>query len=367
MGGMERLNQHIALELAAKVSLGVVGPPGCRASMPRGVDVLETGSARLGRFLLGATLEGLRSTFCRRFDWVLAGSGVTAPIAWIASRLSRARYAVYLHGLDIVVPHPIYRRLWLPLIRRVDLCLVNSRNTAELAVRAGVPAQRIRVLHPGVELTSPKAPAAAAAWRERYGLAGKKVMLSVGRLTRRKGLLEFVELSTPAIVAEDPRAVLLVIGNEAPDALVGNAQGISSEIRQAASRQGLEDHLILLGPSNEADLEAAYEGADVLVFPVRSLPHDVEGFGMVAVEAATHGLPTVAFSVGGVSDAVETGVSGWLVEPGDYAAFAGRINDVLSPKASPVTPESCRRFSERFAWPLFGQRLLDHLGIARSR
>jgi phosphatidylinositol alpha-1,6-mannosyltransferase len=366
VGGMERLNHHVILELARRADLEVVGPPGCRASLPAEVAVHEAGSSGLGPFLLGAAWQTLRAALRRRFDWMFAGSGLVAPLVLIAARLRRARCVVYLHGLDIVVPHPVYRWVWLPLIRRFDLCLANSRNTAELAVRAGVPADRIGVLHPGVELLPALSPDVAEAWRRRYDLVGRRIMLSVGRLTRRKGLLEFVESALPGIVAHDPQAVLVVIGNEAPDALVGRAEGISAQIRRTASRHGLDAHVIFLGVCDEAELAAAYHGSDALVFPVRQIAGDVEGFGMVAVEAAAHGLPTVAFSVGGVSDAVAPGVSGWLVEPGDYQAFAACTLDALSP-AKAVSPDNCRRFAEQFAWSAFGDRLWDHFGMIHNR
>ncbi|WP_209619907.1 glycosyltransferase family 4 protein [Frateuria flava] len=361
IGGMERLNHHLVLELSNRADLEIVGPPGCRTSMPLGVSVREAGSSSLRGYLMGAARQTLYAALGQRFDWVLAGSGLVAPLALMAARLRRSKCAVYLHGLDIVVRHPTYQRVWLPLIRRFDLCLANSRNTAVLAAQAGIPADRIRVLHPGVELESELTADAATNWRARHGLQERPVMLSVGRLTPRKGLLEFVQSVLPVIVGRHPKAVLVVIGNEAPDALAGRAEGITAQIRSTAEKLGLASNLIFLGMCDQAELNAAYQGSDVLVFPVRQMAGDVEGFGMVAVEAAAHGVPTVAFSVGGVSDAVEPGVSGWLVEPGDYAAFAERTLDALSPARS-VRPDGCRRFARQFAWPVFGEQLWELLG-----
>jgi phosphatidylinositol alpha-1,6-mannosyltransferase len=78
---------------------------------------------------------------------------------------------------------------------------------------------------------------------------------------------------------------------------------------------------------------------------------------MVALEAAAHGLPTVAFAAGGVADAVADGVSGRLVAPGDYDAIGAAIEDWLIRGHDGVDPSSCRRYAADFAWPLFGERL----------
>lgn len=366
VGGMERLNLHIVQALASHADVTVVGPAGCADSLPRGVRASETRSSRLGRFLLGAFWRATRAALRERFDWLLAGSGLTAPIVWFAARVRGGRCAVYLHGLDIVVPHRVYRWLWLPLIRRMDLCLTNSLNTARLAEQAGVPAARIRILHPGVDMVTTPPREAAVAWRDRQGLAGRKVMLSVGRLTRRKGLLEFVERTLPTVVAEHPDAALVVIGNEAPDALAGSALGISREIHRAAERLGLSENLRLLGACDQAELEAAYAAADVLVFPVKEVKGDVEGFGMVALEAAAHGLPTVAFGAGGVPDAVSHGMSGWLVSPGDHQAFATYLVQVISGGASTINAGTCRSVAEKFAWPVFDKQLRHLLALSST-
>jgi len=105
-------------------------------------------------------------------------------------------------------------------------------------------------------------------------------------------------------------------------------------------------------------LHDAYFGADLHVFPVRDLPGDTEGFGMVAIEAAAHGLSTVAYATGGVIDAVWEGQSGRLIPPGDAAGFA---QAVLATLAAPLAPEGSRTFAQGFAWDEFGRRITESL------
>jgi phosphatidylinositol alpha-1,6-mannosyltransferase len=111
-----------------------------------------------------------------------------------------------------------------------------------------------------------------------------------------------------------------------------------------------------LGKVDDATLGQAYRSSRVHVFPVLDLPGDMEGFGMVALEAAAHGLPTVAFAVGGIPDAVSPEVSGLLITPGDYAALATGIIALLAGERPDITAQSCRDFAAGFAWSRFGER-----------
>jgi phosphatidylinositol alpha-1,6-mannosyltransferase len=292
----------------------------------------------------------------RKFDLIVAGSGLTAPLAWWASRRAHGRFVVYLHGLDIIAPSAIYQRCWLPFIRRADLVLVNSRNTCRLAVERGIPERVIEILHPGTELPGPD-PEAGRAFRTENGLGDRPLLLSVGRLTPRKGLAEFISRALPAIIAESPDALLLVIGADASDAVRRAGGSQQARIMRSAEEAGVSAAVRILPPCDDATLSAAYYAANVYIFPVLDLPGDVEGFGMVAIEAAAHGLPTVAFAVGGVADAVAEGVSGSLAEAGDYVAFATLVHQWLASRNQQRIRERCSEAVSGCGWDSFGEKL----------
>jgi len=200
--------------------------------------------------------------------------------------------------------------------------------------------------------TIPK-PDRLLAFRAAHGLGDAPLLLSVGRLTARKGLREFVTEVLPRIVAKRADARLLVIGDAPANALFGQAQTPAS-IQAAAATAGVAQHVLFLGKVSEEELATAYQAAQVHVFPIRALPNDPEGFGMVAIEAAAHGLPTVAYATGGVPDAVAHGQSGYLVPPGDAAAFADAVLRLLN---MPLDEAGIRAFAGGFAWEVFGEKV----------
>lgn len=363
-GGMERLNWHMAQELSRNAEVRVIGPDGSAALAPRGVRVMEVPLRPLWKFLLRARALARTQARVWKPDLVLAGSGLTAPIALSAARLCGAKTAAYVHGLDIAVKHPVYRALWLPALRRMDRVIANSRATAGLAREAEIEPERIGIVHPGVELPAqlPEAEAVAR-FRAEHDLGDRPLLLSVGRLSARKGLREFVSDALPRIVAAQPNVMLLIVGDAPKNALHAHAQ-TPDNIREAAGQVGVAGNVRFLGTVTDQALGVVYRAASAHVFPIRQILGDPEGFGMVAVEAAAHGLPTVAFATGGVVDAVAQGQSGRLISPGDYDAFADAVLRTLHER--PALGGGCIAFAQSFAWPAFGEQVAAQLGAANS-
>ncbi|GAB6068652.1 glycosyltransferase family 4 protein [Methylothermus subterraneus] len=359
-GGMERLNWHLAAELARRGPVRVVAPSGAAAHAPAGVEVAEVPGKPLWRFLSAALRVGMREARRFRPDVVLAGSGLTAPMTLAAARSGGALAAAYVHGLDLTVRHLVYRALWLPAIRRLDRVIANSHATANLALAIGVAEPRLTIVYPGVALPAwdeTERRALRQRFRAEHDLGERPLLLSVGRLTARKGVGRFVREVLQAIAREIPEVGLVIVGDVPKEALAARTE-TPAMILEAAKAAGVAENVRILGFVPEAVLKAAFFAADVHVFPVRHLPDDPEGFGMVAVEAAAHGLPTVAYATGGVVDAVAEGISGRLVPPGDGAGFARAVIEVLK---RPPAAEGIREFAARFTWPRFGQAVFEAL------
>lgn len=357
VGGMEMLSWKLTQHLPAGWSLLLAGPWGASASCPPALRVLEAPASPYPLFLAVTLIRAAAAARRYRVDYVVAGSGAVAPLARLAARAAGCGYAVLVHGLDLVIRSRLYRWCFLPSIRAADAVIANSRNTRRLAVNSGVPEARVHVLNPGVD----PPPEGGADFRQEFGLGARPVILFLGRLVPRKGLVEFIEHALPAILERIPDAVFVIAGSEPRHALFHKA-GVLQRIREAVARRGVAGHVLLTGALADAMADAALGTAEVCVLPLVETPGDVEGFGIVALEAAAHGTPTVAFRLGGVEDAIADGVSGYLVAPGDYAALAGRITGLIAGAGTAVvSADSCRAVAGRFTWDAYAQHLLQVL------
>jgi phosphatidylinositol alpha-1,6-mannosyltransferase len=173
----------------------------------------------------------------------------------------------------------------------------------------------------------------------------------------RKGLAEFLENAWPLIIDAQPNAILLIVGDTPDHAVLQDARSVE-RLMAAIERYG-KDTVRFLGVVDDKTLWECYAAADVLVFPLVRMKGDVEGFGMVAIEAAACGTPTVAFSVGGVVDAVADSISGSLVPEGDYESFAEAVVSVC--RGLRPSTFDCRNHALEFSWEAHGRKLLTVL------
>lgn len=359
LGGMERLNLNLVKELYKRFDVRLVSIEGAQDYTPDGLLVYPVISRPLSSFLLSACWKSISVSKEWRPDVIVAGSGLVAPLAVIASWFSGARVVTYVHGLDITYDQFLYRSLWRLMIKKSDVLVANSNPTARLAKEyLGISEGDAAVVSPGVTLPDPcnflsvsDRQVARIDLCNKYNLNAGPILLSVGRLAKRKGLLEFVVEVLPEVVRNYPDVNFLIIGDAPTDSLNASIQTKES-IQTAADFAGVGHVLRFLGRVSDDELNLAFQLSDVHVFPVRDLVNDPEGFGMVAIEAAAYGLPTVAYSTGGVVDAVKDGVSGFLVEPGDSREFK---NALIKTLCSPLDTENIRRYALDFSWDKFGE------------
>lgn len=352
-GGIERLMAHTVTELLPEWSCDVIGPAGC-ATHVAGANVVAALPAGYAGFLAGALARALAVSRAG-YGLCVASSGLMAPLARLAAWKSHCPYVVWVHGLDLAYRATAYRATFLPAIRAADHVVANSRHTAELALAVGVARERLSVILPGAEIAAPVPEETVQRLAVRLGLSGHPLMLFVGRLVERKGIVEFVAEVLPRVRAAVPEVRLLVVGAEP-----GLGQAASGPYRErilaAARTAGVQQAVVLAGELGDDDVRAAYAAADVLVFPALERPGDVEGFGMVIVEAAAQGTPAVAFGLGGIPDALSPR-NGVLVAPGDYAGFADAAIGALQGRLP--DPALCREHARVYSWERYGARVRE--------
>lgn len=207
---------------------------------------------------------------------------------------------------------------------RLDALTYLGSYTRRLIGRALRPADRGKLvrLHPGVDPDRFAPDSGGPARRASLGLAQRPVVICVSRLVRRKGQDTLVR-AMPAILRRVPDAVLLIVG-DGPD---------GARLRAMTDAHGLGEHVRFVGSVPDADLASWYGVGDVFAMPCRTRRRglDVEGLGMVFLEASACGLPVVAGDSGGAPDAVLDGITGRVVDgesPGGVAhIIAGLLDD----------------------------------------
>lgn len=230
-----------------------------------------------------------------------------------------------------------------------------SAFTREQLVGFGVKSDHITVIHPGAPAPRPLPPERLAEVRHRFVLNDGPVILAVGRLIARKNHRTLV-CALPRVLERFPKAVLVIAG-----------QGpLTYVITREAWRCGVRNQVRLLAGLTDEDIAALYQVCDVFALPtgdglLQERRGQVEGFGLVFVEANAYGKPVVAGRSGGVVDAVLDGETGLLVEPNDPDAVADAICTILQDAdlARRLGENGRRRVERELNWTVFTKRLLE--------
>ncbi|WP_296284707.1 glycosyltransferase family 4 protein [uncultured Acinetobacter sp.] len=354
---MERLNWHIADELSNAHQVMLISHTDARETAPLKTAFYSVPLNPLPLFLILAFFKTLWVCLIKRPDILFAGSGLTAPIVVFWAKIFRKKSIVYIHGLDIGTNNKFYNLFWIPFIKKANVVIANSSATYNICVKKKIKPTKLSIIHPGVSFPPlPINMKLVQQLKEQYQLNGKKVLISVGRLTQRKGLNEFIGYSFPQIVKNIPNVVLIVIGDTPNQSLKKTLQS-KELILSTAQKHDIHDKIIFTGNINDDQiLSSFYYLTDIHIFPVKYIVEDPEGFGMVAIEAAAHGTPTIAFATGGIIDAVKNNESGYLVETKDYVNLSTKVIKLLSSQ-SKISNESCQNFATNFSWENMGKKL----------
>jgi phosphatidyl-myo-inositol dimannoside synthase len=288
--------------------------------------------------------------------------GASAPLGLMAPALRRAgagRLLGMTHGHEAAWAQlPGSRRLLHRIGAGTDvLTYLGEYTRSRIAAAVGPEAAaRMAQLPPGVDEKTFHPESGGAAVRERLGLADRPVVVCVSRLVPRKGQDTLIR-ALPRILAKVPDAVLLIVGGgpyRADLEKLADATGVGADVR-------------FTGAVPWEELPAHYGAGDVFAMPCRTRRGglDVEGLGIVYLEASATGLPVVAGDSGGAPDAVLEGKTGYVVPGGSAEAVADRLVELL-------LDEGLRRrmgargrawVEESWRWDLLAGRLAELLRV----
>ncbi|HUZ89581.1 MAG TPA: glycosyltransferase [Candidatus Acidoferrales bacterium] len=239
------------------------------------------------------------------------------------------------------------------IARRADSLVVSTASEGEdLVNEYGADPDRIAIVSPGVNLRT-FAPLGRETALRRLGRSGQRIMLFVGRLERLKGVDIILRGFALAADRRHPSARLVILGED-------SEPGSSSErarLMQVTRELGLEGRAEFLGPVDQSELAVWYAAAEACLIPSYS-----ESFGLVGLEAQACGTPVIASNLAGFATVVRDGVTGYLVDGPDPAAYAQRIGRMLGdPELSTSMGRRGTMLAQCFSWSRTVDSLLDGL------
>lgn len=266
-------------------------------------------------------------------------------IAYLIKRRHGVPYAVILHGMDaaLALSGPARKRSAAKrVLGAASIVAVNSDHTAGLARALGAEASKIMKVMPspgtvsGIEV----AEAARQAVRREYAADREAMVLASGRLVVRKGF--DTAIAAVLELRRRGRRVRLVIAGNGPDA---------ERLKRMVEISGDRDAVVFVIQPDDQEMAALFAACDLYVMVPRGLGPDVEGFGIVYLEANAFGKPVIGSRSGGVPEAVIDGRTGLLVPPNDPAALADAVEKLVSDRelAAKLGEAGRRRVIEEFS------------------
>lgn len=277
----------------------------------------------------------IKGAFQRNITNIHLGDNFMLPIGILLKKILNCKLSITLYGLELTYPNKLYNSLFVKPINKCDKIIAISKATKQEAVKQGISKDKISVIPCGVnpeEFKIKESKQEAKRLIEKkynLNLKNKKVLLTVGRLVKRKGVEWFI------------REVFPKLNNNYAYLISG--EGIERENIERAIKEKNLSSVYLLGRTDFPTLKLLYHASDIFVMPNIKVEGDMEGFGIVALESSSSGLPVVASDIEGIKDAVIQGKTGLLVKEKNPEDFIKAIR-----KAKSIRVNS--KLVSRFSW-----------------
>jgi len=269
-------------------------------------------------FLPYATLRAIFTI--HKYDVLLLGSGLLGITGWIVKKITSKPVVAVTHGLDLTYDRKWYQKLWVrTFIPYLDKLIAVGNETVRAGAERGIPENNFVFIPNGIDTEKYFAPHKREELAKILGtdIAEKYVLLTSGRLARRKGVAWFIRNVMPKL----DEKILYAVAGDGPD-----KQNISDAIKET----GLEKSVFLLGRVSDEVRDTLFNTCDLFIQPNIRIKGDMEGFGISVIEAASCQIPVVVSKLEGLQDAIKDGENGFLVEPENPDAYVSKINTLLT-------------------------------------
>jgi phosphatidylinositol alpha-1,6-mannosyltransferase len=293
-------------------------------------------------------------------DIVFFISMVTATMSFFLRNKINIPMVTLNHGHDVIWQFRPYQNLVSRVFKNLDGVISVSESTRQASLLRGLEPSKGVVIPNGIQVNSqrPFNKSTSKKWVEqqfKLNLENKYLLLTVGRQVKRKGHAWFISQVLPLIKAN---VVFLLMGD-----------GRESETLQRLQQQSADgDRIILAGKVSQECLQQVYDAADLFIMPNIPVPGDMEGFGVVILEANEARTPAIASALEGIQDVICNGVNGYTVEPLNPQKFAHTIDMALQNGLLALSISSYQHVLQQHQWKSIGNQYVDFFNqIVESR
>ncbi|MFH1583394.1 MAG: glycosyltransferase family 4 protein [Candidatus Falkowbacteria bacterium] len=292
----------------------------------------------------------------KKIEHVLVGHILPlGTVALICSWFCKIKYSVILHGLDLSSAIKKTRKKWLAekILKNAEKIICINSYVADLTKQFfPASANKIAIVNPGVENRITHNAQLATQIRNKYQLNDKIVLLSVGRLVKRKGFDKVIE-ALPETLRQASNLVYVILGN--------GAEFKNYEL--SIANYELKNKALIINNASDPERNSWYNLCDIFIMTSRNIDGDFEGFGIVYLEANLAGKPVIAGKAGGVEDAVINGLNSLLVDPEDTNQITSAIIKLAqNPELRKKLGEQGReRAIKEFNWPKQANKIYNLL------
>ncbi|WP_235603775.1 glycosyltransferase family 4 protein [Balneola sp. EhC07] len=346
MGGMQRVSMQLIDELSTREDIEIKTI--IQHSPWKGIEVKTAFFLTKLVFKLPKIVKEFKP------DVILFSSMVTASLAKFCRNKIDVPMVTINHGHDVKLSIGIYQNFVPKVFEALDGVISVSEATRQECIKRGMSPEKGVALPNGFDMSDFKDVPDKAEGRKEIeeafsvDLSGKSLLLTVGRQVKRKGHDWFITEVLPKIKSE---VVYLVIG----------AGPEHDRLKEIVNTSNLQDKVLMVGKQPDEVLKNAYAGADIFIMPNIPIPGDMEGFGIVLLEANLAGTPAVAADLEGIKDVIENGKNGFKIAVRDAENFSGQIDSLIENDLEEMSTSSRKYVLENFTWNKVAQQYISYL------